>query len=283
MDELAAEGIRPVLLKGASTLRRVYVKDPRPVSDIDLLVAERLLTSARDVLRTGGFELVAPALRDDLPQVCETWFRTSDGTNLDLHWSLTGLSADPNQVWTALEPHITTMTVRGRPTEVLDEPAWALHVALHAAQHGPVLPQPLEDLRRAISYCDDSTWSEAARLAGELGGSQAMSAGLRLVTEGAERADSLRLPLPTDRSVVLRSAGVPNEALFLSWWSGIPLRRKVWVLAKKFFPSSGYIRSTSRLARRGRAGLVLAYALRPFQLIARGVRSLPELSRNRRA
>lgn len=180
-------------------------------------------------------------------------------------------------MWAALGATRQQMELSGRPVDTLGDAAWALHMTTHAAQHGPNFPKPLEDLRRAIGHCGEETWRQAKTLATELDGLDAMSAGLALVAEGRLLATRLELPPAAGRAVLLRASGVRHEALYLSWWWGLPLRRKLPALVVKLFPPPGYLRSTSALATRGRVGLALAYVIRPFALVKRGLRSLSDL------
>ena len=65
-----------------------------------------------------------------------------------------------------------------------------MHVALHAAQHGPDT-QPAADLERALAIADDELWLRAAGIAAELDATEAFVAGLRLAPPGARLATKI--------------------------------------------------------------------------------------------
>ena len=113
---------------------------------------------------------------------------------VDLHRSLIGISAPPDTVWEELPADTDTLRVGGIDVEVLRVPARALHVALHAAEHGADLPHPLEDLARALRVADDDVWREAAELARRIDALPAFAAGLRFDPDGARLAERLELP-----------------------------------------------------------------------------------------
>ena len=86
------------------------------------------------------------------------------------------------------------------PVQVLDTVGCAMHVALHAAQHGLHGPEQHNhgsrtgaDLQRAVRMLRLADWSEAADLAAELGVGDAFAFGLRLDAEGAGLAERLHL------------------------------------------------------------------------------------------
>lgn len=281
VHSLNDSGIDTIVLKGPSTSRRLYPDGGRPYGDIDLLVAPSSLAGTRARLADLGFR-TTPTLRGDRPQPCETWHRDDDGTNLDLHWSIAGASVSPGQVWETLWMNSERMPLAGTTVSVLNEPAWAMHLALHAAHHGPDYPVPLEDLHRALRTYDLDLWRAAVTLAGEIGALEAMAAGLRLVAEGRDLVRALGLPEEVGRDVALQASGATSEMLFLAWWWDLPLRERASLLVRKFFPPPGYLRSWSPIANRGPAGLVAAYALRPFWLLFRGFRAARRLMASKR-
>lgn len=281
VGSLNASRIDTILLKGPSTSRRLYPDGGRPYGDIDLLIAPFSLAPTRACLARLGFS-TSPTLRGDRPQPCETWHRDRDGTNLDLHWSLTGASVSPAHVWRALWMNSERMPLARTTVSVLNEPAWAMHLALHAAQHGPDFPVPLEDLHRAVRGYDFDLWRAAVTLASEIGALEAMAAGLRLVGEGRDLARALGLPEDVGRGVALQASGATSEMLFLAWWWDLPLRERASLIVRKFFPPPGYLRSWSPIANRGSAGMLAAYALRPFWLLVRGSRAACRLMASKR-
>jgi hypothetical protein len=160
------------------------------------------------------------------------------------------------------------MRVGGSDVEVLSTPGRAMHVALHAAQHGSAEEKPLEDLRRAIALVAPDTWREAVILAAELDAVPAFRAGLSLLPEGRNLAERLELPARTTVEVALRASGAHPAALGIDWLAQTPgAQRKIALMARRVFPSPAYMRAWRPLARKGRVGLVLTYLWRPLWLL----------------
>jgi hypothetical protein len=279
IDRIAAEvvsafrarGVDCFLLKGASFARWLYDEPAeRPYGDIDLLVAPEGWSTARETLRTLGFEARWPEHRGERPRPAELWMRERDRSFVDLHRRLWGAEASPDVVWTVLSRSRQRLDVGGGVVDVLSEPARAMHAGTHAAQHGTPEHKPLEDLSRALDRVPPSGWEQAAALAHRIGAVPAFAAGLRLLPAGRRVAD--RLGLPTDRpaEVALRAAGAPPLALGFDRLARTPgVRRKLGLVARRVVPSPDYVREWSPLARRGRSGLVAAYAARPLWLLWR--------------
>src|SRR3954449_6455443 len=162
-----AVGLRAVLLKGPA-LAAWYADDPtRSYLDCDLWVAPADVAPAGDMLTRLGFERVV----DDrgLPawwrEHGSDWWRDLDGVAVDLHRRLQGLGVDEQTAWQTLWSRTETIAVAGHPARVLDRPARALYVTLHAAHHGAGWGKALSRLERALREVDESAWLEAASLA----------------------------------------------------------------------------------------------------------------------
>ncbi len=112
---------------------------------------------------------------------------------VDLHHTLPQIAADPAKVWEVVADHRSVIDVVGSPTEVLDPPASALLIALHAAHHGPDWGGTDQDLERALEVLDDSVWEEARDMAIALGAERQMGTGLGLNDVGARLARRLGL------------------------------------------------------------------------------------------
>ena len=123
---LGVAGVRCVLLKGP-TLSELY-DGVRPYNDVDVLVAGESVGAAEAVLGELGFEL-----RHDDPH-SRIWSRA--GVDVDLHTTLIGAHADPDVIWAALTSGTETFSLGGADVEGLNRAGRALHVTLHAAQHG---------------------------------------------------------------------------------------------------------------------------------------------------
>jgi len=255
-DDFERAGISVVLLKGPTISRWLYdAPGERPYDDIDVLVRERELRAAEDVLRRGGFRFV----HDDWHG--RIWLRGP--INVDLHGRIVGLGAEPDQVFEAVLGSSERFPLGRGSIRMPSSAMRALLIALHAAQHGPDLPHPLEDLRRAVARLPGETWEEAADLAGELDARRAFATGLDLVPEGAALRGRLGFePHPW--------TGVPEVTTGLLRFAATPgARSKASLLLREVFPTRDYLRAHHSLARRGRAGLFATRAWRPFSLLLR--------------
>jgi Uncharacterised nucleotidyltransferase len=266
-------GIRTVLLKGPSIASWLYRdRASRPYVDSDLLVAPWSYRQAGSVLRELGFRPYGYSWHSD----SESWRRHLDSAIVDLHRSLIGISASPNTVWEELVTDTDTLPVGGIDVEVLRVPARALHVALHAAEHGDDLWHPLEDLVRALRVADEDVWQQAADLARRIDAVPAFAAGLRFNPAGARLAARLQLPGERPPAVAVRAGpDVPIAIALGNLTSEQRLRTRARLLLRALFPSPRYIRnwSTARMSawpaplRRGAFGLVLAYVWRPIWIL----------------
>ncbi len=220
--------IRSILLKGPAIAVWLYEHvSLRPYVDSDILVAAEDIEKAEEVLARLLFmqEPISARTRFDdvahgLPWHAHSWVRQRDGAGVDLHRTLIGAAADPDEVWRVLSSQTESMPIRDLQVEVLAKAARALHVALHAAQDGG-LPKALQDLERAIDHLPIDGWKEASHLAVRLDASPAFAAGLRLLPTGGALASELGLPTEAPLSVALRASGAPRSALSLEWLTRI--------------------------------------------------------------
>lgn len=262
---LAAADVPSVVLKGPSLAGWLYSDGtPRSYDDGDLLVAPADAAKAAEVLRNLGFGGGV----DEMP-----WVR--GGQKIDLHTTLESAGAAPDHVWAVLSRRTQEASVGGAAVRFLDEPARAMHVALHAAQHGAAIGKPLIDLRRATAQAPLATWRSALELARELEAEAPFAAGLRLDSGGAGIADQLGATTELPLAVRLAAASPARGAWGIEHLRTAPgLRGKAAFLARRLVPAPEYLRAESRLAHRGRLGLALAYFSRPFVLARRAVPAL---------
>jgi len=265
--------IRSILLKGPTIATWLYEHvSMRPYVDSDLMIAVGDLDRAEEVLAALGFEqepISASTRFDDIPHGlpwhAHNWVRWRDGAGLDLHRTLIGAAAEPEEVWRVLSAQTVGMQIGDLEVEALPEPARAVHVALHAAQDGG-LRKPLQDLERAIDRLPIEGWEQAARLAERLDAAPAFAAGLRLLRAGERLASQLGLPAEAPLSVRLRASGAPHSALSLEWLTRIHgIRSKALYAFQKAFPPKAYMRAWSPLTERG---LAAAYVHRVLWLIS---------------
>jgi len=243
----------------------------RSYRDIDLLVSD--LPAAERQLEDLGFRFVTEDLH------ARVWLRGP--INLDVHARLVGVRADPEKAFERLSSGAEVLDVgRGR-VRILPPAARVMHLALHAAQHGPGDEKALEDLRRGISRLPEQVWEAAAELAGELDAGPSFAAGLALLPEGRALADAIGFPW---REVAGHTGDeVPPVARGLVLLMGAGgFRAKGAFLLRELFPTRSYLRATVPLARRGSFGLLLARAWRPLWLVLRLGPALLGLWRTRR-
>lgn len=263
-------GVRGIVVRGPSLTRWLYPAGRgRNYLDVDLLVASDCFARAERTLEALGFAHVASMMQraDDRPVHARTWHREADSAVVDLHRTIIGARVPDAIVWDIMRGETEPIDVGGRELDGLSAGAMALVVALHAAQHGSRSPQPLDDLRRALERLPRAAWEEASRLAGRLDATESFGIGLRLLPTGGSLADSLGLPTTLTPETVLRAGTPPPTALGFEWLTHVPgIRPKARLLAGKLAPDAEFMRAWSPLARRGGAGLALAYLWRPLWL-----------------
>ena len=189
---LEAAEVPPVVLKGPAIATWLYRgSEVRTYGDSDLLVAPDRWELAMATLQELGYE-------DDLGSLghprmesftSHPWKRP--GSHVDLHCTLWGIGVTPENAWRTLSARTTPLKVGGREVRVLAPAARAMHVALHAAQHGYDEGKPICDLELATELLSDELWMEAADVARELDALPGFATGLRLVPKGRELAERL--------------------------------------------------------------------------------------------
>lgn len=264
-----AAGVRAILLRGPAVGNWLYPEESlRSYVDVDLLVDESTVDRAAACLAELGFADVSVegVLPGDRPTHARTWFR-ADRALVDLHTTILGVRTPGVDAWAILTAESDAVTVAGLEVETLGEPARALMLALHAAQHGARSGPTLHDLQRAVDRLPFAIWQAAAALAARLDATDSLAVGLRLLPTGEAVASRLALPAESAVDVTLRASGPPPMALGFEWLSRTPgWRGKALFAARKIIPSAAFMRAWSPLARRGRIGLALAYLWRPIWL-----------------
>src|SRR5262245_58781875 len=177
---LDAAGVPSILLKGPAIARWLYPGGGRVYGDIDLLVEPGLRPQAEAVLARLGFVDTQPG---ESPLECSdrsrSWARGEHDT-IDLHVSLEGADKRIDRAWGALFENTEEQRIGGRDITVLNPAGRALHIALHACQHGMHEAQPVGDLERALGRLEPEVWVDAYTLARRLRAVDAFGAGLRL-------------------------------------------------------------------------------------------------------
>jgi Uncharacterised nucleotidyltransferase len=288
-----AASIDGLLLKGPALARLLYGNsEARGYLDIDLMVAPRDLAKARVTLAELGYETAGDALGiRDVGGVAhaETWVAAGPGAMrqllVELHLWLAGSRAAAPVAWDRLAARRTELELCGQSVPVLNEEGLAMHLALHAAQHGSSYRRGQRELALALDRWPFRVWKQAAGLAAEIDAVDAFAAGLRLVPAGAQLAKDLGLPA-TDRldweirHVATRPRGTFHlEALV----ARRGFRGRVEVLRHALLPSREWIGRENPWARRGGAALVLGYAVHLGRVPAWAVRAWRFRRRARRA
>jgi hypothetical protein len=184
-----AAQIESILLKGPTIADWLYPGELRPYVDADLLVSPDQVMRAAAVLKDLGF---GPFDRHVSPHA-HPWIRGSDGAQVDLHVTIWGPHRPAQRVWEELRRAVEVRRIAAIHVRVLNQPARALHVVLHAAQHRENRPQTREDLRRAIDGAPLEAWLEAEMLADRLWALGEMADGLLLEPAGQELLECLPL------------------------------------------------------------------------------------------
>lgn len=278
VDTVAAEivtalrgaDVRPILLKGPSTTRWLYGPEPSRLSvDVDLLVAPAARHAAEDVLTNLGFRPF-PANVAEESRHANAWVRTGSPIVVDLHFTLPGVGVSGEEAWGILSRDTEELSVGSARVEALSPAGRALHVAIHAAQHGVGFDTPLADLRRALDQVPVDVWREAAALASDLRAEPMFTTGLGLLEPGKAVLASLGLTERKTVEVALRATTPPDLALGIHRFTTIPgLLPKAGFVMRKAVPPPAWMRAWLPLARRGNVGLAAAYAWRPIWMALR--------------
>jgi len=269
-------GMRSIVLKGPSFDAWLYDSDePRLYGDIDLLIPAEREREAGRVLGALGYRQLSDREPEAVAGHATVWARPGDSMHVDLHRTLNGVRASAVDPWAVLAADTESMQVGGAAVEILSEPARALHVALHAALPGANTEKTLLDLSRALDRLPVATWEAAAALAERLGAEAAFETGLALLPAGADLASRLELAPEQSVEAALLRGSAPYSAWTVNRLSKARgLRAKLRILIPRLFPTPDFMRVWYPVARRGRAGLALAYLKRWAWLVTAGPRAV---------
>lgn len=268
---LRAAGIEPVLLKGPSIAQWLYPADFRPYGDTDLLVSPSDFAGAARVLRRIGFGNPTRGRALHAHTYRKLGTELSQPLCVDLHRSLPYLRASTREAWRVLSKGHDTVLVAGTEVRVLSIPQRVFHIAIHSVQHAFETQNPFEDLRRALAAVSADDLTATVVISRNLGAEDALVAGLSLIPEGQDVVQRLQLS-PECRDLFRFKGGTEVESAAYQFQRMVDARsvgERVDVLVDMVVASPAVLRETSALARRGPAGLVLAYAARPFVLASR--------------
>lgn len=286
LQALDQHDVAALLLKGPAIVTWLYPDSTeRPYVDCDLLIDPKCTAMAQPVLASLGYEQQFDDSAMPLwwREHSTEWVRAGGGVTLDVHRTLPGIHVSPEVAWSALGRRPDRVLVAGYRAATLTLPGRALHVALHAAQHGAMGLQSIRDLERAAAVATADTWAQAAELAAELRAVDAFTAGLRLVPAGMTIADSLGLPRASSVDAMLRARGAPEGALALERLAQAGgLRARAAIVARKVFPPQAYMYQWDPRATSSRTALVRAYIRRPLWVGSRLPRAVTAWLKARR-
>jgi hypothetical protein len=286
-------GVDALLLKGRALGTLLYDSgEQRNYSDVDLLVAPHERDAAEGALaRLGYVNSDAVQGIDDVGGVVhgQTWIRAAAGSvdqaMIDLHWRLPGSNAPPTLAWEALAARRVRIEVGGRHAAVLDRVGQAMHLAMHAAQHGPVFEKHLYELALALERWPADVWASASALAHEIGATEAFAAGLRLLPRGAALSSQLALPSTAELDWTIRHQHDRPRGTFhlraLADTEG--LGGRVRIVRRALVPGRAWITYQHPWARGGRLRLAAAYGLHLARAPVWAARALLFMQRARRA
>jgi putative nucleotidyltransferase-like protein len=271
VQALKSAGIRAILLKGASFARWLYAYGtPRVYVDVDLLVQEDRAREAEECLRGLGYGPLW--LPEDAPAdrpIASHWRRADGGAPIDLHWALPEANASPEAQWAELAAAAEPLALPGGQVETLGEVPRCVMAALHAARHAE-LPQPAEDLDRALRAADRQTWRAATELAWRIDAADAFSAGLRTLPAGVAVARALGIPPPVStRGVLLQQAPPPGTMVLDALVNARSIRDQARLVLRTVFPTRQWMVTNTARAGRGGLWLVASYAWHPIGVLIR--------------
>jgi hypothetical protein len=265
---LADGGIPAIVLKGPAIANWIYGPDEvRGYGDGDLLIPHGEWEHTGRVLQSIGFQnflgdMAHPRMESF---ASDPWFR--EGEDIDLHSTIYGLRAPHEAIWEVLAEGAASMDIGGASLPVLGEPARAMHVSLHAAQHQD--GKAVHDLRKAIAQLPEELWWRAAEVAARLDGLPAFAAGLRLDPAGVALVDRMGLARVRSTHTDLRAGQVPLAESLNELVDTPGTIAKLRFARAEVFPRAAFMRWWLPLARRGRLGIAVAYVWRPVYILIR--------------
>jgi hypothetical protein len=267
----SAQGLELVLLRGAAIARRLYDEGERRYSDIDLLVAEPNRVRVEEILRGLAYSPYTP------PDRAQHWRRVSDGCVVDLHVTLWGVEGAPDSLWRWMDAHRETLALGTRSIAVPDLAGTALVIALHASQHGSLVPHAKSDLARALVRFDRDVWRQAAAGARATGSLTAFRQGLTMLRAGRAMLLELELEPARSRRSALRQDGVELPSYLLE---SLPMRERFALIRSRIVPSRAEMAVfVEPRAAASTAWLLAAHARRLARLPGRMLRFVAALRR----
>lgn len=261
LEGLAAQGVTPVLLKGAGLAQRLFPEQPlaRPSSDVDVLVRLEELPAARRAMAALELQERPDESLGDVFEEHHHFAFSKPGALVEVHFRLFsgfgGHVFDDAQIQArALEGEFAGRKVRWLAPE--DE---FIYLATHAANHSFLRLSWLLDLKRYLTVYPQLDWPEMGRRCRAAGFQAAVAASL-WVLEGAlgvglPAAAHAQFPLREWRKRghgwLFSAAHVEAADLSSHPWAGFGLR--VWLVDSPVDGLRHVAQGTLRLLRRARA------------------------------
>jgi hypothetical protein len=260
-------GVRPILLKGP--LQQWWLEaggPPRASSDVDVLVSLDQFESAEAALSAVGLSRSSYFVEPGIEH--HSIWEADDHVPVELHWTLVGV--DESKVWDVLSRETETAVLMGEPVEIPNEAARCLIVALHAAHHGAGVTAIVDDIEKALVVAGTETWRRAFELAAAVGGWTAFAGALSLTPRGRELLAKLGASPPVlgERQALSLLTPAPTSVGFYFLARERGVSAKAAFVLRELVPPPEFIRlSYPDYARRGPAGLAIAYCIRLFWLV----------------
>ena len=270
-------GIDCILLKGSTHAFLARPGEHRSYVDVDLLIDPATEAAAQAVLAGLGYrDLTAGTVASERVGYGTTWVREGRPP-VDLHRTMPMTARAEADVWAVLRAEAVGHEVAGVACRALSVRGRFLQIALHAAKSGTAVLSPSWDLSRAV-LVGDAPWTEAHRLAVELGAEVPFAAGLRAIPEGGAVADALGLAARFSLDLELRSRGRPGPARSVGRFLSTPgVRPRLRLVRRALVPSPASLRLSTPIARRGDVGLAVAYVRRPLVVAWRLIGAAPSV------
>ena len=167
LDLFGQAGIQAIPFKGPALAWMVYeAPGLRRMSDLDLLIPQRDLSCALDLLTSNGYRQLAPQIGMrfflDTGQLA---LKRADGLTVDLHWRLVAAHFDPLDA-AQIRARLAPIDVAGRLTPAFCPEDLLTFLCVHGAKHGWDSLAGICDLDRLIASRSldwDAILSRAAR------------------------------------------------------------------------------------------------------------------------
>jgi hypothetical protein len=185
VEQFQARKIPAIPLKGPVLAECLYGNAGlRQFADLDILVAQRDLAAATQLLRDEGYSLsseLAWASEETIIDLnFELVFTRKCGTHVDLHWEIAfsdyPFRFDTQILWSSLE----SVRIGGREVPTLSAECQLLFLCVHGAKHLWTRLQWICDLARLLQSVPEMNWTVVAEHAARFGCEHVVHLGLCL-------------------------------------------------------------------------------------------------------